>query len=110
MVFTRNLEDGGERVGEGVDAVSDAFGNVLVDQQHGNIFPLLGEVLEGLLDRRRFGLGVNDKEIPLGVRAICDVTDTREQETGNGVFIADDGEELPFLGCRGELVISPCPR
>lgn len=46
---------------------------VLVDQQRGNIFPLLGEVLEGLLDRRRFGLGVNDKEIPLGVRAICDV-------------------------------------
>jgi hypothetical protein len=73
MVFTRDLEDGGERVGEGVDAVSDAFGNVLVDQQHGNVFPLLSEVLEGLLDSRRFGLGVDDEEVPLGVRAVCDV-------------------------------------
>jgi hypothetical protein len=46
---------------------------VLVDQQHGNVFPLLGEVLEGLLDSRRFGLGVDDEEIPLGVWAVCDV-------------------------------------
>jgi hypothetical protein len=73
MVFTGDLEHGGERVCEGVDAVSDAFGNVLVDQQHGNVFPLLGEVLEGFLDSRCFGLGIDDEEVSLGVWAVCDM-------------------------------------
>lgn len=49
---------------------------MLVDQQHGNVFPLLGEVLERFLDSRRFGLGVDDEEIPLCVWAVCDVLRT----------------------------------
>lgn len=43
---------------------------MLVDQDDSNILPLLGEVVECLLDRRRFGLGVDHQEVPLSVCAI----------------------------------------
>lgn len=41
---------------------------MLVNQEHSNVFPLLGEVLEGLFDLRGLGLGINDKEVSLGAR------------------------------------------
>lgn len=40
---------------------------MLVNQEHGNVFPLLGEVLEGPFDLRGLGFGINDKEVSLGV-------------------------------------------
>lgn len=46
---------------------------MLVDKDHGNIFPLLCEVLESVLDRRGFGLGVYHEEISLPVWPVCDM-------------------------------------
>lgn len=33
---------------------------MLVDQEHCNVFPLLGEALEGPFNLRRLGFGIND--------------------------------------------------
>lgn len=46
---------------------------MLVDQNDGNILSLLCEVAKRFLDRRCLGLGVDDQEVPLGIRAVCDV-------------------------------------
>lgn len=40
---------------------------MLVNQEHSNVFPLLGEVLERPFDLRGLGFGINDKEVSLGV-------------------------------------------
>lgn len=46
---------------------------MLVDEQDGNVLPLLGELVERGLDSGRLGLAVNDKEVLLVVRRRCDM-------------------------------------
>ena len=46
---------------------------VLVYQNDGNVFPLFGETVECFLDRRGFGLLVDDEEISLGVWRLSDM-------------------------------------
>lgn len=46
---------------------------MLVDQQNANVLPLRREALEGRLDGRVVGLGVDDQEVLLGVRGRGDV-------------------------------------
>lgn len=46
---------------------------MLIDKEYGNIFPLLREVYERFLDRRRLGLVVYYQEISLCVGAVGDV-------------------------------------
>jgi hypothetical protein len=41
---------------------------MLVNQKHSNVFPLLGEVLEGPFDFGRLGLGIYHKEVSLRFR------------------------------------------
>jgi hypothetical protein len=38
---------------------------MLVNQEHSNVFPLLGEALEGPFYLRGLGLGIYDKEVSL---------------------------------------------
>ena len=40
---------------------------MLVNQEHSNVLPLLGEVLERPFDLRGLGFGINDEEVSLGV-------------------------------------------
>jgi len=46
---------------------------MLVYQNDGNVFPLFGETVECFLDRRGFGLLVDDEEISLGVWRLSDM-------------------------------------
>lgn len=46
---------------------------MLVYQEHGDIVSLLCEIHERFLNCGRFGLGINDEKISLGVWSICDV-------------------------------------
>lgn len=46
---------------------------MLVNQEHSNVFPLLGEVLEGPFDLRGLGLGINDEEVSLRGRWFGDM-------------------------------------
>ena len=46
---------------------------MLVYQEHRDIVSLLCEIHKCFLNRGRFGLGIDDEEIPLGVWSICDM-------------------------------------
>ena len=48
---------------------------VLVDQHDRDVFPLLGELVEGPLDRARFRLLVYDEVVLLAVGRVGDVLD-----------------------------------
>lgn len=53
-----------------------AFGEkayMLVDKNHSDIFPLLREVHERFLDRRRLGFGIYHEEVSLRVWRVCDM-------------------------------------
>jgi hypothetical protein len=54
-------------------ARSEEATNMLVNQEHSDVFPLLGEVLERPFDLRGLGFGINDKEVSLGVRWFGDM-------------------------------------
>lgn len=60
MLLAGDLEDGGEGGGVGVDAVADAVGDVLVDEDDADVLAARREAVEGLLDLRRLRLGVYD--------------------------------------------------
>lgn len=47
--------------------------HMLVNQDDGNVFPFLGEVVERFVNRRGFGLGIDYQEVTLGVWGICDM-------------------------------------
>lgn len=49
---------------------------MLVDEKDGNVFPLLGELVEGGFDGRRLGLVIDDEEVLLIIRRRCDVLTT----------------------------------
>ena len=51
---------------------------VLVDQDYPNVLSLFRELCKCLLYLRRFGLMINYKEVPLGIRWIGDVADACE--------------------------------
>lgn len=53
---------------------------MLVDQEHGDVLALLGEVLEGPLNLRVLGLAVHDEEVPLGVRWIGDMLQRADRD------------------------------
>jgi hypothetical protein len=53
--------------------MSYLLGNVLVDQQDGDILALRGEVVECRFDGRGLGLGVDDEKVLLAVRWLRDV-------------------------------------
>lgn len=46
---------------------------MLVNQDDGNIFPFLGEVVECFVNRRGFGFGIDYQEVALGVWRVCDM-------------------------------------
>lgn len=46
---------------------------MLVDKNDGDIFPLLCEVHERFLNRRRLGLRVYDEEVSLRIGRVCDM-------------------------------------
>jgi hypothetical protein len=60
MVLARDLKNGREGGGIGVDSVADFVGNVLVDEDNTNVFPLLGELCECSLNRCSLRLVVDD--------------------------------------------------
>lgn len=47
--------------------------DVLVDQEDSNVLAVVGEVVEGSLDGRVLGLGVDDEEVLLAIWRLCDV-------------------------------------
>jgi hypothetical protein len=58
MVLARYLEQARKRSRVALDAVAYLVGDVLVDEQDGNVFALRSEAVEGGLDRRVGGFGV----------------------------------------------------
>lgn len=101
MILTRDLEDCRERFGKGIDAASNAFGNLeqeingkraanitmmlnlrnkrktrtdmLVNKNYSNIFPFLGEIFKGAFNGRGFGLVINNEKVALRVGRIGNV-------------------------------------
>jgi hypothetical protein len=53
--------------------MSYLLSDVLVDEQNSDIFALAGELVECGLDGRVLGLGVDDEEVLLAVRRLCNV-------------------------------------
>ena len=54
---------------------------MLVDENNTNILPFLCESLECILYRGVLRLLINDKEIPLRVRWLCDMPYTSKKQT-----------------------------
>lgn len=94
MVFAGYLENSGERIGKGVDAVADTFRylfnnknentadyhitdsrqtDVLVNKNHGYILSLVDEALEGVLNGGGLGLGIYHEEVSLRVWGVCNM-------------------------------------
>lgn len=73
MILGRYLQQRRESSRVRLDAVSYLLGDVLVDKQNGNVLALLGELVEGSLDSRVFGLGIDDEEVLLAVWRLGDV-------------------------------------
>jgi hypothetical protein len=73
MVFGRYLKQRRKSRRVRLDAVSYLLGDVLVDEQNGNVLALAGELVEGGLDGCVVRLCVNDEEVLLAVGRLCDV-------------------------------------
>lgn len=68
---------------------------VLVDQKDGDVVSLC-ESLEGVFDCLSRGFLGIDNEV-IGARGNVVLANACEQETGSGVLIADDGDEIAAL-------------
>jgi hypothetical protein len=60
---------------------------MLVDKDYSNILALFCESCECLLYLRRFGLMVDDDEVPLCIGWLGDVADACKQETCNRTLV-----------------------
>ncbi len=56
---------------------------MLIYEQYSDVFPFLGEPCKRLLDLARLSLLIDDQEISLGIRRVCDVTDTCKKQACN---------------------------
>jgi hypothetical protein len=100
VVFTGDLEEGGEGGGVAIDPVSYSIGDMLVDQNNANVLALRREAVEGGLDGGIVGVGAHHQKVLLRIGRRRDVPNAREKQTGHRVLISNDGEELPVLGVR----------
>jgi len=73
-------------LGVGVDAAADLVGDVLVDEDNGNVLAFLGEAVKGVLDGVCLGLVVYDEIVLLSIRRVGNVSDTSEQDSGHRVL------------------------
>ena len=73
MIFRRYLEQRRECCRVCLDAMSYLLGNVLVDEENGDILALGREAVECCFDGRILGLCVDDEEVLLTVRWLRDV-------------------------------------
>jgi hypothetical protein len=76
MVLGRYLQQRGKGSRVRLDAMSYLLGNVLVDEQNGDILALLGELVKSRFDGRVLSLCVDDEEVFLAVWRLRDVLET----------------------------------
>jgi len=53
---------------------------MLVDQQYPYVLSLFRKPSKCLFNQTRLGLLVNDQEVPLRVRRVCDMTDASKEQ------------------------------
>jgi hypothetical protein len=75
VIFRRDLQQRRESRRVRLDAVSYLLGDVLVNEQDGDIFALGGELVECGFDGCVLGLRVHDQEILLAVWRLRDMLD-----------------------------------
>ena len=67
MIFARDLQQARKRSGIALDPMPYPLGDMLVDEEDGNIFALASEPVKGSFDGAVVGLGVHDEEVLLRI-------------------------------------------
>lgn len=76
VILAWNFEQSWECCCICIDSVAYPLSNVLIDQQDSNILSLGCEPFKSFFDSRIIRLAVNDKEVFLRVRGLCDMTNS----------------------------------
>jgi len=101
VIFARDLQQARKRSGIALDPMPYPLGDMLVDEEDGDIFALASEPVKGSLDGAVVGLGVHDEEVLLRIGGGGYVAYAGEQHACDRVLVANDGQELSILvlGC-----------